>query len=69
MTWKKIGSAPKDGSFVILYVPSEENPIYKICVGHWCSVTKSWFNINGSYGYQIIPTHWMYLPDPPKEPS
>ena len=69
MNWQPIETAPKDGTLVILYDPSEE----AVCVGVFD------FNLwhcadehqpeNGEFGLEGfisgLPTHWMPLPSPP----
>ena len=61
MIWKKMGSAPKD-DILLLAIPTG-----KVTVGRYDHVINAWFEINGSYGSIIFPSHWMQLPDPPKE--
>jgi hypothetical protein len=60
MKWQAIGSAPKDGTRVLLH-PGPKG--YSV-VGRR-SLTNGWWEaLPGKY--QIRPTHWMPLPDPPE---
>jgi hypothetical protein len=61
--WQPIETAPKDGSDILLY----EVPAGKTHIGYFSPVTdmsKKWGN---HYGYGFDPSHWMPLPEPPKE--
>ena len=63
MNWQPIGTAPKDGTVVILM---------SILNGKIVNVRQCTFNGLGWYepysgaGFNY-PTHWMPLPPPPKE--
>ncbi len=61
MTWQTIDTAPKDGTYVLVYRP---NWAEAILVGY------SGPNYPGEWqtaeGIPIRPTHWMPLPEPPK---
>jgi hypothetical protein len=74
--WKPIESAPKDGTVVLLFLPDCNR---KINIGqfrdtgdveygkvirerkYW--MVDGWFTV----GADPVPTHWMPLPEPPKE--
>jgi len=60
VAWKPILSGPKDGSDVLLFLPSG-----RIRVGFFSS-TGEWQN-SASFN-KVTPTHWMALPAPPKNP-
>lgn len=56
--WEKIKTAPKDGSLVMVWDQSFYLSIWHIHERCWIEV-----------GHSLVlhPTHWMKLPDPPKE--
>jgi hypothetical protein len=67
--WQKIESAPKDGTFYLavssrsgFYATLNQPPGHER--GAWYFLRGKW--IGESDEYQ--PTHWMPLPQPPKEP-
>lgn len=55
--WQPIESAPKDGTEIDLWANKRQTN---------CLFTQGkWYN---SRSYQVCnPTHWMHLPEPPKE--
>jgi len=60
--WQPIETAPKD-NLIIGYDPVKENPIQvmKYDYGGWGdAVYQEW---------SAEPTHWMPLPEPPKQPD
>lgn len=79
--WKPIDSAPKDGTWVLLtggkieygwYEDSQPTVVsgqYSTMLntypthGHW---QFAWYD-GGHYGWYEEPTHWMPIPDPPKD--
>jgi len=63
--WKPISTAPKDGSYVILYVPDEDSELTIACwiYGDW----RSWVWSEDCWQNVLNPTHWMPLPEPPKK--
>lgn len=66
MNWKPIETAPKDGAFILAYwdeatYPHDIENRYEIV--RW--INGEWRNENDED--LIKPTHWMPLPDPPKE--
>jgi len=76
--WQPIETAPKDGTWVLLFVPAEipdEDRGRHICAGQWSDQLNgrtapprwmfAWFD-GGYYGYAGPPTHWMPLPEPPQ---
>jgi hypothetical protein len=61
--WQPIETAPKDGTFVLLYCPSSLGSYMDVysfteCGGWQCS--------NFEYSPYPDPTHWMPLPDAPE---
>lgn len=59
--WQDISTAPKDGT-VILLGRTGYQPLYQ---GHWTKNPDEWWV--GMLGISVKPTHWMPLPEPPKE--
>jgi hypothetical protein len=67
MEWQPISTIPNDGTFVLVYNNDREFHVVNNPSG--CDLGR-WFKINGHwFGFSefIHPTHWMKLPDPPKE--
>jgi hypothetical protein len=61
--WKPIETAPESGEFLV-YIPDGEP---KIQVGVWRPNIKV---IGNHFMFDMWkPTHWMPLPDAPKEPT
>jgi len=68
--WKKIETAPTDGTEVFLYLDFPWNTIEK---ARWYAPWSNWqtgeLPSPGDEYHGIgssIPTHWMRLPEPPK---
>lgn len=60
MSWQPIETAPKDGTFVLLYSPilfGEQMVVAYYELGRW----------NDLMGRVPQPTHWMPLPKAPEE--
>jgi hypothetical protein len=61
--WQPIETAPKDGTHILCAVPGEIK-VHVFIIwwnnGGWCNSLTPDF-ITG------VPTHWMPLPEPPKE--
>ena len=63
MEWQQIETAPRDGSNLILWCDG-------VTVGSWSANVHPWNDGNWWIdGMQVTgnPTHWMPLPEPPKE--
>ena len=56
--WNKLGSAPTDGTRVLLYLPK-----YGPFTAHW---DGGWV-VHGCEHLHVAPSHWMKLPQKPKE--
>ena len=73
MEWKTIDTAPKDGTYVITLVLGFRATISWFKNGEW--VNDGWAVEDfRKAGYLMLdddnrykPTHWMPLPEPPKE--
>lgn len=60
LTWKAIGSAPKDGTKIILFCRATRT----FAIGWWNATDKNWWT-PGKTGRLSRPTHWGALPVPP----
>lgn len=77
MDWQPIETAPKDGteiltcSFEVTQKPDGSSLIWYDCeVVHWVDYEErgGWWN-GDVIRYPDSPTHWMPLPEPPKDAS
>ncbi len=64
-TWQDISTAPKDGTWVFLYHKHAR-------IGGWYWDGGIWNNEYLEWGVgeaepELSPTHWMPLPEPPKD--
>lgn len=75
MEWQPIETAPKDGTWIMIFCPCEEFPTHDIT--HWVakfgycdpehSLETAWVDQDDAVVMrQQEPTHWMPLPEPPK---
>lgn len=61
--WMDIETAPKDGTPVLLGFSKNWHAL----VGHW--EWPLWGELNRDFGFdpfEMQPTHWMPLPEPPR---
>ena len=66
--WQPIETAPKDSTYYFVSVKSDVSGRWDVAIGR--------FGEDGFYfkdgceldGWNWTPTHWMPLPEPPKEP-
>lgn len=66
MEWMPIETAPKDGTSILIFEPCSNRCLYnRIYVVHYSD--KSWAESDGEMYSVFYPTHWMPLPNPPKE--
>ncbi len=73
--WQPISTAPKDGSAILCYDPTDEdNPMYVVrwdeYMVHWLEdemITGEWLEAGGERYSTWQPTHWIPLPEKPKE--
>ena len=64
--WKKIESAPKDGTKIMIWAPGRAVHVAK-WDNHWGERGDKWWRVpEGGYWFDP-PTHWMPLPEQPKE--
>ena len=67
LEWQPIETAPKDGTRVLLFVPP-----YGPSTGHykdrsnWGPSASNWY-AHAALNKEAEPTHWMPLPEPPKD--
>lgn len=57
MEWQPIETAPRDGTWILVYVNGTVTNAF-FYLGHWD---------DGDYFSRMEPTHWMPLPEPPDE--
>lgn len=57
--WKDIETAPRDGTPIL----AADKGTYAY-VAEWISANRVWIGADGMYWE---PTHWMPLPEPPKQ--
>jgi hypothetical protein len=69
MSWQPIETAPKDGSFMLLAAKTCLRPQPLPFTGRWLhGVPGCWVLVNADLAVQRIdPSHWMPLPESPKE--
>lgn len=71
--WKPIETAPKDGTEILLLEYLSEDDYGSVDRGCWGFVETSDYNGEkiydwlSNYGHIEEPTHWMPLPEPPKD--
>lgn len=70
--WQPIGTAPKDGTRVLIYDPDDDYylnrsilPEPTIYVCFWNDYHEYWVEAEGERYSGFKPTHWMPLPEPP----
>lgn len=70
--WLPIESAPKDGTFIILYASHNEPPV---SIGYYEDDGELWAGAASQVWWMVEadimpsacrPTHWMPLPKPPE---
>src|SRR5512147_1058689 len=65
MDWQPIETAPEDGRLVLLWWPEWNMPVVGWFNGDWVLWHTPKAQVSPSS--KIDPTHWLRLPDPPKE--
>lgn len=65
--WKWIGSAPRNGTCVLLWIPAEDGRHAYIASGWYESgvFDNRWYAAPDENPLSPQPTHWMPLPTPP----
>ncbi len=67
MNWQPIETAPKDGTHLLLVAPERDF----VRSGRWSKTRHKWLldfapNMASTAAHAMV-THWMPLPDPPKD--
>lgn len=65
--WRNMDSAPRDGTFVLLWVPADERSEGYCEVGAWVRSAGHW-DIGTAHQPDSMFTHWHAEPPPPQEP-
>ena len=66
MSWRPIATAPKDGTWLLLFTPDATEP--RIYVGAWAEFENydaCWVENYCDDPLPAEPSHWMPLPEPP----
>ena len=71
MQWQPIETAPKDGTFIITYLPPRfVDEAGLTMIQRWKGTKLQWITAGAPNRARLWqPTHWMPLPSPPKENS
>jgi hypothetical protein len=70
MEWEVIETAPKDGTAILVYIPSVHETERYTTVSwdtlrsRWLLCQTGWYA--DDYSVHGEPSHWMPLPEPPK---
>jgi hypothetical protein len=64
--WRSMDSAPRDGTFVLLWVPADERSDGYCEVGSWVRSAGYW-DIGTSHQPDSMFTHWHAEPPPPPQ--
>jgi hypothetical protein len=74
--WQPIETAPKTEphcaavAVILGFAPDEEGFSPSTCEGFWNPPLNRWCStLDPTWKHGPQPTHWMPLPDPPKEPK
>jgi hypothetical protein len=70
MNWQPINTAPRDGSFVLMWNGADMRVLNwpKGCgLGIWHKNVSGGWSGSSNKSYYFCPTHWMELPEPPKD--
>lgn len=69
--WKPIETAPKDGTWILVFEPSDYQPCVHVVrwgVPEWSGGDLTWVTVAlgpNPDTYEPDATHWMPLPEPP----
>lgn len=70
MKWQPIETAPKDKTVILLGLPKvgalKEEDARRVYEGRWNEIQETFTSVNG-FILLSVATHWMPLPEPPKE--
>jgi len=67
--WRPIETAPKDATKILLYYRDRILGQHLMGIGHWQlgPVDETYPCRNWIWNYVCPPSHWMPLPEPPKD--
>jgi hypothetical protein len=71
--WRPIKSAPKDGTFILLFGNQHKHNLVNfggkiVFSGYWDAIDSAWCSHGSTaMGPFYSPTHWMPLPAPPSQ--
>lgn len=61
LEWRPIETAPRDMVKVLVFAEGWASPIVATQLDRW----DGWYSVPGKH--HVKPSHWMPLPDPPKD--
>lgn len=64
--WREIGTAPRDGTQILICIAGDE---YEPAWAFWSDRFHNWFIPTTNVVYQMEPTHWQPMPEPPIQHS
>jgi len=64
--WKKIETAPRDGTVVLLYDGRPKRHVWSMVTGYWHDEKQMWEIISKHHPYGE-PSHWAPLPPKPEK--
>ena len=62
--WRPIETAPKDGTQIIIAVADADDE-FEPGWAFWSERFNNWMIPTTARGYEMYPTHWMPMPEPP----
>jgi|ERR1700723_33065 len=66
--WQPIETAPRDGKIVLLFGRDADGDNWKMKTGSWNRFENQWYWDGRTIkGYDIQPSHWQPLPEPPEK--
>ncbi|MXP42947.1 DUF551 domain-containing protein [Allopontixanthobacter sediminis] len=69
MDWQPIETAPKDGTWIVVYDDRFKHSEASYLIARWHRALKVWSGTSNSQGRFALwhdATHWMPLPAPPE---
>jgi hypothetical protein len=63
--WRDISTAPKDGTVIGAWSPSEPGIVRRVKWGRFVN-QDGWITATKGCAVSNLPTHWMPLPEPPR---
>ena len=67
--WQPIETAPRDARTAVLTTTETDTEVAIQRLGYWTRYgsKEGWYSVDSDRPLGITPTHWMPLPEPPKE--